>query len=435
MSDEPRTVAFRVLSAVSHQGGYANLELAKQLAEAGFSERDAGFVTELVNGTCRARGTYDLIIAEAGGRKLNSLQPAVVDVLRMATHQLLAMRIPPHAAINSSVELARRQIGQRVKGLVNAICRRISERSLDQWLDELTVGSDDLGKLALRTHHPRWIAAAFAARLPAAELPAALDSDNLAPQPHLAVHPGLLEVAQLPEATPAAYSPYGAYPNKPPRWYAAVRDGLAGVQDEGSQLVALALSRVDTVAGWWLDMCAGPGGKAALLNGLALQSGSRLLASERHPGRAGLVKQNLRGYPTSAVIAADGLRPPWKPGTFARVLADVPCTGLGALRRRPESRWTRPESALEELSELQHGLLASAIAAAEPGGVIGYVTCSPHLRETHEVVGRATGVEVLNAADYLPEVPDCADGRFVQLWPHRHGTDAMFLALLRKCAA
>jgi 16S rRNA (cytosine967-C5)-methyltransferase len=432
MSDLPRTVAFRVLSSVSHEGSYANLELAKCLANADLGERDAAFATELVNGTCRARGTYDLIIARAGSRKLSSLQPAVVDVLRMACHQLLSMRVPAHAAIHSSVELAGRQIGQRVKGLVNAICHRIAERSLAEWLDELAAGLDELGELALRTHHPRWIAAAFAERLPPEELQAALEADNLAPQPQLAVHPGLLTVAELPECDPAKYSPYGAYPKRTPGWYAAVREGLAGVQDEGSQLVALALTRVEASQGPWLDLCAGPGGKAALLNGLALQGGTWLLASERHPVRAGLVKENLRAYGMSAVIAADGLKPPWLGGSFARVLADVPCTGLGALRRRPESRWTRPESAVGELVELQHGLLASAIAAAKPGGVIGYVTCSPHLRETHQVVGEAAGVEALNAADYLPEIPDCADGRFVQLWPHRHGTDAMFLALLRK---
>ena len=130
-------------------------------------------------------------------------------------------------------------------------------------------------------------------------------------------------------------------------------------------------------------------------------------------------------------VVADGTRPPWRPSSFARVMADVPCTGLGALRRRPESRWRRQPSELPGLVALQRQLLATAIASACPGGVVAYVTCSPHLAETREVVAAAGGVDLLTAADYLPEVPDAAVGDFVQLWPHRHGTDAMFLALLK----
>jgi 16S rRNA (cytosine967-C5)-methyltransferase len=137
-------------------------------------------------------------------------------------------------------------------------------------------------------------------------------------------------------------------------------------------------------------------------------------------------------------MVADGTRPAWAPGSFARVLADVPCTGLGALRRRPESRWRRRPEDLPALVDLQQRLLATAIEAAVPGGVIAYVTCSPHPAETVGIVARAVaagGVEQLSAPDHLPGVPEAAslgDGQSVQLWPHRHGTDAMFLALLRR---
>jgi len=158
------------------------------------------------------------------------------------------------------------------------------------------------------------------------------------------------------------------------------------------------------------------------------------VAAELQQHRAALVTQALAGYPEPRpiVIAADGTRPAWPEGIFARVLLDAPCTGLGSLRRRPEARWRRQPSDLDDLVELQHRLLASAIAAAAPGGLVAYVTCSPHVRETTEVVEAAAGVEVLDAAAVLPEVPDAARGPFLQLWPHRHGTDAMFLALLRK---
>lgn len=430
--DAARTIAYRVLRAVTAEGAYANLELARQ--RTGLSATDAAFVTELVSGTCRGLGSYDLVIARAAGRELNTLQPAVVDALRLGTHQLLGMRVPTHAAISTTVDLAALEVGERVAGLVNAILRRVAERDWPGWLALLGEGEDELGRLALDHQHPRWIVEAWARVLPRAELGPALAADNIAPVPHLVVRPGLAEVAEL-GGEPARWSPYGAYREGDPGSLPAVADARAGVQDEGSQLVALALTRVEAPTGPWLDLCAGPGGKSALLAGLARQQRSRLIASELQEHRARLVASNLRAYPEPGrpvTLVADGTRPVWAPGSFARVLADVPCTGLGALRRRPESRWRRSPDDLPGLVALQRALLASAIASAAPGGVIAYVTCSPHPDETADVVATATGVTLLRAADYLPEVPDAAAGDFVQLWPHRHGTDAMFLALLRR---
>jgi 16S rRNA (cytosine967-C5)-methyltransferase len=432
-SDPARQAAFRVLRAVTGSGAYANIELARQ--RAGLSPTDAAFATELVNGTCRGLGGYDRVLIAASGRELRTLQPAAVDVLRLGAHQLLGMRVPTHAAISTSVDLAALEVGERLAGLVNAVLRRVAERDWDGWVAILGAEEDDLGRLALAHQHPRWIAEAFARVLPRAELPDALAADNVAPRPTLVVRPGLADVAEL-GGEPARYSPFGAYADGDPAALPAVAEGRAGVQDEGSQLVALALSRAETVDGPWLDLCAGPGGKSALLAGLAAAAGQRLVASELHPHRAGLVAENLRAYPEAIrplVLAADGTRGPWRPGSFAQVLADVPCTGLGALRRRPESRWRHQPSDVPELAALQRRLLAAAIEATTPGGVIAYVTCSPHPDETAAVVAAADGVDVLPAADLLPEVPDAAlPGGFVQLWPHRHGTDAMFLALLRR---
>ncbi|MBK8459543.1 MAG: rRNA cytosine-C5-methylase [Micropruina sp.] len=434
-TDPARRVAYRVLRAVSADGAYANLELAKQLREANLGERDAAFVTELVSGTCRFTGTYDLILARASGRPLSSMQPAVIDILRLGCHQLLSMRVPSHAAISATVDLAAKAVGERVTGLVNAVLRKVAAHELDEWLAELTSKLSNADALAVRSHHPRWIADAFAELLPADEVVGALAASNRPPQTHLVVRPGLADPRDLP-GEPLRYSPFGTVVDGNPGDVPALRQGRAGVQDEGSQLVALALSRVDVPDGPWLDLCAGPGGKAALLAGLALQQGHTFLASELQPHRAELVAQALRKYsPRPLTIAADGTKPAWRAGVFARVMADVPCTGLGALRRRPEARWRRKASDLEELIPLQRSLLRSAIDAAASGGVIAYVTCSPHRRETSEVVEAVAAdapVEIMDAAQYLPEVPDCAVGSFVQLWPHRHGTDAMFLALLRK---
>lgn len=435
-ADPARVVAFRVLRAVSADGAYANLELADRLAEAALTPRDAALATELVNGTCRSLGSYDAIIEAAAGRPLKSLQPAVVDVLRLGTHQLLSLRIPVHAAVSATVELAAGAVSERVTGVVNAILRRIAALTFEQWMDTLADARPAAEVAALRQRHPEWIAAAFAELLPADELPQALAADNEAPLTHLVVRPGLAERADL-GGEPARYSPYGATITGAPGDVPLVRDGRAGVQDEGSQLVALALARCPSPAGPWLDLCAGPGGKAALLAGLAREHGERLVAAELQPHRARLVAQALRAYPEPApiVLAADGTQPAWPSGVFARVMVDAPCSGLGSLRRRPESRWRRRPSDLDDLVALQRALLRRAIEAALPGGVIAYVTCSPHRRETVEVVNEilADGqVEVIPASAFLPEVPRAAAGDFVQLWPHRHGTDAMFLALLRR---
>lgn len=441
--DLARMAAFDTLRDVHSGGAYTNLALGEQIEAHELTPQEAALCTELVNGTSRWQGTYDRIIEAAGGRTLDSLQPAIVDVLRLGTHQLLGMRTPTHAAVSTSVDLAGVALGERTTGVVNAIIRKVAAQELDGWLDQLTEGMGELGALTLRTGHPRWIVDAWATVLPVDELADALAADNVPPVPTLVVRPGLAEVDELLEngGGRTRFSPYGVSREGNPSDLAAVRQRRAGVQDEGSQLVALALTRVDAPKGRWLDLCAGPGGKTALLAGLAREQGCTVLANEAHEHRAELVRKAVRAYPHGVVEVqtGDGTKPTWPPASFARVMADVPCSGLGSLRRRPESRWRRETSDLTELRPLQRELLRSAIASTVPGGVVAYVTCSPHKAETADVVHTVVdelgdAVEVLVARDYLPEVPDCTaqtDERFVQLWPHRHGTDAMFLALIR----
>jgi 16S rRNA (cytosine967-C5)-methyltransferase len=440
--DRARRAAFDALRAVNGDGAYANLAMPALLRERRLTGRDAAFATELLAGTCRWQGSYDTIIAAAAGRPLKEFQPAVVDLLRLGAHQILAMRVPTPVAVAAGVDLAAATVGERVTGLVNAVLRRIAERSLDAWLDQLSAGLDDHDRLALRTAHPRWIVDAYAELLEPSELEQALAANNHIPAISLAVRPGLAEVDDLLRAgaEPSGYSPFAARWRGDPAELALVRDGRVGVQDEGSQLVTWALTRVDALQGWWLDLSAGPGGKSALLAGLTRLDGSKLLAVDVAPHRALLVAAALRGYASDrsvpTVVVADGTRPPWRSDSFTRVLADVPCTGLGALRRRPESRWRRGTADVEQLHPLQLALLASAIDSAAPGGVVGYVTCSPHRRETSDVLSETlavrSDVEVIPAAQLLPEVPDAALGPYLQLWPHRHGTDAMFAGYLRK---
>jgi 16S rRNA (cytosine967-C5)-methyltransferase len=218
------------------------------------------------------------------------------------------------------------------------------------------------------------------------------------------------------------------------------------VQDEGSQLAALALSRARPIAAGerWLDLCAGPGGKAALLAAEAAGGGATLVANELVPTRARLVRNALAVFdPAPDVLEGDGLRFATEaPDGFDRILLDAPCTGLGALRRRPEARWRKQASDVAELTRLQAALLDAAVAALKPGGILAYVTCSPHVDETRGVVDAALARHPGLSAIDTPAVVQAIATRdlelpaetSVQLWPHRHGTDAMFISLLTKVA-
>ncbi|MDR1387524.1 MAG: rRNA cytosine-C5-methylase [Propionibacteriaceae bacterium] len=434
-----RRLAFQVLRQVNAEGAYANLALRQALARADLDQRDAALATELVAGVCRHQGVYDRILVAAAGRPLGSLQPALVDLLRLSCHQLLRLRPPPAVAVSASVDLARATIGARVTGLVNAVLRRVAESTWPDWLERLSQGQAPIEQLALRTSHPAWIAQAYVDLLGWSEAEPALQANNQPPSVDLVCYPGL----SRPQDLVAAGAEPGRWSDRavrvqgdPARWPALV-EGRAGVQDEGSQLIALGLSRAPAPAGPWLDLCAGPGGKTALLWGAALAADEPLVALELHPHRTQLVAQAVRAYPRQPLLAvADGRRPPLRPGSFSRVLADVPCTGLGSLRRRPESRWRRRPQDLAGLTELQAELLAAALAAGRSGAVVAYVTCSPHRDETERVVetvlATRSDVDLIEASQVWPALPEACRGPYLQLWPHRHGLDAMFCALLRR---
>ncbi len=450
--DAAREAAYDVLAAVREQDAYTNLLLAQVLRGRGIRERDAAFTTELVSGTIRRQGTYDAVLATLVNRPLAKVDPAVLDALRLGTHQLLGMRVPSHAAVGTTVDLVRAKVGHRPAGFVNAVLRKVAAHDLDGWVRRVAPdpGTDPVGYAAVAHSHPRWVVEELTAALgPAsAELEDLLAADNAPPKVTLVARPGLAAVDELVAAggEASSMSPYAVtLPGGDPRGVAAVAEGRAGVQDEGSQLVALALAAatVDGRDARWLDLCAGPGGKAALLAALAGPRDARLLAAERQPHRAALVRSGTAavGRGLLGVVAADGRRPAWRPGSFDRVLVDAPCTGLGALRRRPEARWRRTPADVTDLVPLQRDLLGSALDAVRPGGVVAYVTCSPVLAETSGVVSAVLAarddVHLEDAAPLFGDVPHLHPEQMtlpgtVQLWPHRQGTDAMFLALLRR---
>ncbi|GAA2035433.1 transcription antitermination factor NusB [Pseudokineococcus marinus] len=466
-----REVAFDVLTAVREEDAYANLVLPALLRKHRLDAREASLATELAYGTLRGRGLYDAVLAACTDRALAQVDPPLLDALRLGVHQLLATRVPPHAAVSQTVGLVRTRVGPGAGGFANAVLRRVAEHDRDAWAGRVAPeDGDPTERLAVLHSHPAWVVRALREALvthgrDVGELEALLRADNAAPEVVLAARPGLSTPEELVAAagaavlrtTSGAWSPQAVRLEEgDPGALAPVRDGRARVQDEGSQLVALALAAAPLEGRdeRWLDLCAGPGGKAALLSAAGAARGARLTAVEVSEHRARLVAQALAAGPDVDVRTGDGRAVgDDEPGGYDRVLVDAPCTGLGALRRRPEARWRRQPSDLSGLGPLQRDLLASALAAVRVGGVVAYVTCSPHPAETVAVVRDAVrrgAVELLDApavldAAALSPVPGTAPpvdegtgrdggGRTAQLWPHAHGTDAMFLALLRRTA-
>ncbi|WMY77259.1 transcription antitermination factor NusB [Citricoccus sp. I39-566] len=493
-ADPARLAAFETLTAVSRDDAYANLVLPGRIAAHRLDQRDAGFATELAYGALRGQGLYDAVLAVCVDRPLAQLDRPVLDALRLGAHQLLAMRVPAHAALDSTVALVRDQIGAGPSGFVNAVLRKVTVQDREAWLDRLApltpqdaeaaTTPDDV--LAIRHSHPVWIIRALRQSLanhgrPAdrvkAELVDLLEADNAAPVVNLVALPGLGDLDPVLEAgaEPGPLAPDSAlYHGGDAGRLPGVKEGTVRVQDVGSQLTAHALTRVPLggeggdgggepgdATERWLDLCAGPGGKASLLAALARQRGANLLANEPAEHRARLVERALEavprhadsGEPTWSVRCGDGRElDPEHAESFDRILVDAPCTGLGALRRRPESRWRRQPSDLGPLTELQRQLLDSAVGALRPGGVLGYVTCSPHPAETvfqvQDALRRHPGLELLDTTSFLTEVapslteaggatghPGFGDGTTSQLWPHLHSTDAMFMALFRKAGS
>ena len=437
--DKPREIAYEVLDRVRTGDAYANLVLPRLLTKQKMDTRDAGFATEITYGTLRNQGLLDAVIASAANRPLKDIDPEVLDVLRIGAYQVLFTRVEDHAAVDTTVKMVGGLKKFNATGFANAVMRTITRTPAEQWLDKLEP-EGEIARVAFRTAHPEWIAQSFSRLLPAGELEEALAADSERPVVHLVARPGEIsaeELALITGGEEGRYSPYAVYlEGGDPSDIDPVQQGLAAVQDEGSQLIARALVEAPVEGedqGRWLDLCAGPGGKAALIGALARMDGARVDAIEVSDHRAKLVERSVRGLPVK-VHVGDGRTIALDDG-YDRAIVDAPCSGLGALRRRPEARWRKQESDIAPLNTLQYELLESAVNRVRTGGIVVYSTCSPDLRETREVVDRALAnfdIDELDAAAYLPGMDSAGEGKSVQMWPHRHGTDAMFVAVLQK---
>lgn len=425
--DDPRLLAFEVLVEVECDGAFSNLLLPKFLSISKMSRSDKALASELVYGSLRLKGRHDLFIEQVSDRSLEQIDAKLLIVLRLGVHQLKAMRIPSHAAINESVELAKRVVGKSASSFVNALLRKIDGLSVA----DLPKSVDPVTALSKLHSHPEWIVSSYLDALKSeSEVEQLLVANNTAAAPTLIAWPGLSSVTELTEngALPIAGSAVAATSQGDPGELSAVRDRRAGVQDLGSQKVVELFFNTFQPQLRWLDLCAGPGGKAAYLDALLAQSESKFVANEISAERAKLVRQVVRH---GEVINYDGRALPEDIGNFDRILLDAPCTGLGALRRRPEVRWRRNLQDLRNLTKLQEELLDAAARRLNPDGVIAYVTCSPHQAETD-----------FQVRSFLRRNPDFAlepiaineneNVQTLQLWTHKDGCDAMFMALLRK---
>jgi 16S rRNA (cytosine967-C5)-methyltransferase len=433
--DVARLLAFDLITEVNRNMGYSNLLLPQALGSSSLDERDRSLVTELVYGTIRMQGKHDWIIEQISDRAFSEIDPGIVDVLRFGIHQIHEMRIPDHAAVSATVEVARKRLGESKASFVNAALRNVVRTSKEEWFAPLDLIVDPVEQFSIRYSHPEWIISSYFDLLKDwNEVELALKINNEPATPTLVSWPGFSSVKDLVDVggLPTEYSPYGAHWKGNPGTLDLIKSRKAGVQDEGSQLVAEVFSKAATGQNW-LDMCAGPGGKAALLSSIARGRSISFTANEISNSRADLVRQVVHG---DQVLVGDGRELGSMDQKYDGILIDAPCTGLGALRRRPEVRWRRDLKDLRALTQLQRELIASGVSALSPSGVLGYATCSPHLAETTvqvaDLLRTFPHLEQISVVPFLPDNLLGADrSGALSLWTHKHGTDAMYLALFR----
>jgi 16S rRNA (cytosine967-C5)-methyltransferase len=414
-----RQIAWELLYEIDNSDLYSNLVVPKTLSSSSLEARDKALVTNLVYGTLRMRGFLDGAIRRHLDRDISSVDIKVLTVLRMGAYQLLILKTPRHAAVNEMVELAKVVCGKSASSFVNAVMRRLSENL------EFIPNS-----MSEKYSHPEWVINAFKDCLKDEVLVMnQLEADNEVALPTLVCWPERSSHQELlaagAEKIPGTLNAFSFKGN--PGDIPAIRERRAGVQDLGSQIIAetfVATKREKTQLRW-LDLCAGPGGKAAYME--SLLPDDELIVNEPTQVRANLLAQVVR---RSKVESFDGRDIPLRLGQFDRILIDAPCTGLGALRRRPEVRWRRKPSDLRELVGLQQELLESAATRVKVRGIIGYATCSPHIAETK-----------MQISDFLKKHSSFARVRIahrgdsdgdMQLWTFRDGTDCMYLSLLER---
>ena len=417
---------------------YINLLLPKTLARQNVADSERGLIQELSYGALRWQLQYDGVIYHFTMGK--ELSQQIRGVLQLGLHQLFRMRVPTHAAINETVNLAKR-IEPRAAGLVNAVLRNAERDGLDRLLVQLTAGLSESKRLEILHSHPAWVIDSLRESLRLdgreSELVELLTANNETPETFLAASDDEALAALAEQGLQvSAQSPIGFQVDGNPEPYLSL--GNIRVQDLGSQLVALVAAELAALAGRTLDMCSGPGGKSAILQGRIRAAGGDLDCMEPQEHRAELVRQALGTDPIGTVIVAPGQQA--DQNSYDTILLDAPCSGLGSVRRKPESRHRKKQSQLASLSSVQRELLEASHAALKSGGVLVYATCSPLIEETitpvQDALAKHPDLELVDLKPIMKAISPALhlneSRKTIQLWTQLHGTDAMFMAALRK---
>ena len=420
--------------------------LERVLSKSHLDKRDRDFLTMLVKGTLRRRGSIDWVLNRYVGGGVDGLPAWARTALRIGAFQILYMdRVPPSAATNESVTLARRYCGSSMAGLTNAVLRRCAaEKGEIRFPDPKGgEGIDPVEAIAIRHSHPRWMVARWVSRFGVDEAQALCAANNDVTHVDLRTNSLKSTPARVAEALQrqGLTVERGKYSPQILRVSGEIsvvsmdgfRQGLFTVQDESESLVSLLLAphpgeRV-------LDMCSAPGGKATHLYELMKAMGV-VVAADLSPGRVRSLAAALTRMGCDGVhpIVADGRRFPSKAG-FDKVLVDAPCSGMGVLGKKADARWRKNEESFAKLSALQLELLCAGADLMAAGGALVYSVCSTEPEETDEVVHkfleRRPELVVDDAAGFLPHEVVGEDG-MMRLYPHRHGTDGAFAARFRR---
>lgn len=431
MISPAREVAYAVIRRVFEQDAWADRALDGELGRRRLDARDRGLARVLVYGTVQRVRTLDWVVEQYASRRL---EPAVAAALRLGAYQLLYLdRVPAHAAVGESVELAKRD-APRASGLVNAVLRKVASGGLPPLGDETAAGA------ALKHSFPDWIAEMWWAQLGADGARALMAASNESAESAVRANTLRGTVEELRSRLPVESHVADGLPES------LVMDGA--FDPHSSELWAEGLfmpqSRAATFVGHCvapepgqrvLDLCAAPGGKTSHLAALMGDEGE-LVAVENHAGRAKSMEKTLRrmGVTCAAVKLADARER--VPGLFDRVLVDPPCSDLGTLSSRPDARWRKDALDPDRLSGAQAAILRAGADAVRPGGLLVYSTCTISSVENEEVVTAF----LAERADFEPEPfpsdlpvwehPSVVD--FRQSLPHRDGTDGFFVARLRR---
>ena len=435
-----RDTALRVLSAGRTASAWADASLKAQLRRDGLTGADAALATRIVYGVLQNRALLDFYLGAYCSQKLSRLQPPLADILRIGAYQILFLdKVPDRAAVNESVELAKKNGRGAASGLVNAVLRKLS---LNKAQLPAIPERDETQALSIRYSHPKWLVRRLLALLGREEAEAFLAADNAVAPLTVQVNTLRTTAAALTARLADAGVTAAAHPWVPDcleltgsgdlTELDAFREGLFFVQDPAAKLVSLIAA--PQKGGRVIDVCAAPGGKSF---GAAVAMGDEgeILACDLHENKLKRIEEGAArlGLQSIQTFAADGtvFRPEWADSADT-VLVDAPCSGLGIIRKKPDVRYKSPDD-LFTLTVAQAAILENAARYVRPGGVLLYSTCTILPEENGQVVdGFLAGHPDFSRETFALPAPVGEQPGELTLWPHRHGTDGFYICRLRR---